>query len=207
MRPARAAARERAVDLYRDAILSAAEAEFASRGYGATKMVDVARRAGMSVGALYRHFDSKEAIFASLLGRAGEAFVARLERAAADVAEPRARIAAVVATTLSFIQENRGMFLAFHQSGQTDLAACHALAEHVESHRNRMIELYRASIADGVAAGALRGDIAVDDQVALLSGAIHGFVETWWWSGGDAPVTAKAETVTRLVLCALEAGA
>src|SRR5262245_25436151 len=75
----RAAARATASSVYRDAILQAAEDVFTERGYVAAKMIDVARRAGMSVGALYRHFDSKEAIFESLVRRASDRFVDELQ--------------------------------------------------------------------------------------------------------------------------------
>lgn len=44
-------------------IVSAALDLFVERGYAATKIEDVARRAGVSKGTMYLYFDSKEALF------------------------------------------------------------------------------------------------------------------------------------------------
>lgn len=48
-------------------ILDAALQEFSARGYEATRVDDIARRAGLSKGGLYAHFESKEEIFAALV--------------------------------------------------------------------------------------------------------------------------------------------
>ena len=48
-------------------VLKAALALFARQGYRATSMRQLARRAGLSVGNLYHHFGSKEAIFQRLI--------------------------------------------------------------------------------------------------------------------------------------------
>jgi len=50
-------------------ILTAAADAFASGGYEATSMQAIAARAGVSVGLLYRHWASKEALFAAALVR------------------------------------------------------------------------------------------------------------------------------------------
>ena len=47
-------------------ILDAALASFAEKGFAATRMEDVARRAGISKGTIYLYFDSKEALFKAL---------------------------------------------------------------------------------------------------------------------------------------------
>lgn len=200
--PLHTAARQTATEVYRDAILAAAEAEFSARGYAATKMVDVARRAGLSVGALYRYFENKEAIFCSLMERAATEVLGRMEKAG-EPADPAERLAALIAVNLGFIEENRSMFLAFHSLGDADRASCHALVEESQSVRCRIFELYRQALADGVAAGAFRDDIPVDDQLAFLTGTIHGFIESWIGAGATGPLTDKSALVSRLTLRAL----
>jgi AcrR family transcriptional regulator len=44
-------------------ILEAGLAEFAERGFGLTRMEDIARRAGVSKGTVFRYFPTKEALF------------------------------------------------------------------------------------------------------------------------------------------------
>lgn len=48
-------------------ILAAALTEFAARGFAATRLEDVARRADITKGTIYLYFDSKEALFRALL--------------------------------------------------------------------------------------------------------------------------------------------
>src|SRR5450830_1495904 len=51
----------------RDAILAAALEEFSVRGFEATRLDDVAKRAGVAKGTIYLHFKDKEALFEELI--------------------------------------------------------------------------------------------------------------------------------------------
>jgi AcrR family transcriptional regulator len=59
-RAARSAAR-------REAILTAALDEFSARGFAATRLDDVARRAGVAKGTIYLYFRDKESLFQDLI--------------------------------------------------------------------------------------------------------------------------------------------
>ena len=48
-------------------ILEAALAVFAEKGYAATRMDDIAQRAGVTKGTIYLYFESKEAVFRGLV--------------------------------------------------------------------------------------------------------------------------------------------
>lgn len=61
----RAAAKERT----HTGLLDAAATVFADRGYGAASVGEIARTAGVSVGALYAHFPSKQDLFLALMDR------------------------------------------------------------------------------------------------------------------------------------------
>lgn len=53
----------------REAILSAALALFVERGFHGTAVPEIAERAGVGAGTIYRHFDSKEAVVNELYRR------------------------------------------------------------------------------------------------------------------------------------------
>lgn len=57
----------------RQEILEAALDQFIRRGYAATKITDIAEKAGMSTGLLFHYFESKQALYTALiqLGTAG----------------------------------------------------------------------------------------------------------------------------------------
>lgn len=54
----------------REAVLTHAVRVFARRGYAAASMRDIARAAGISVGLIYRHYATKDELFADVLDRA-----------------------------------------------------------------------------------------------------------------------------------------
>ena len=51
----------------RDAILAAALDEFSARGFAATRLDDVAKRAGVAKGTIYLYFADKETLFQELV--------------------------------------------------------------------------------------------------------------------------------------------
>jgi AcrR family transcriptional regulator len=80
-RPARKPAKNRAEksEARRQAIVTAALEEFCVRGFAATRLDDVAARAGVAKGTIYLHFDDKEALFREIVGTMLVPLVAVLE--------------------------------------------------------------------------------------------------------------------------------
>jgi AcrR family transcriptional regulator len=62
----------------REAIIEAAMDEFIARGYAATRLDDVATRAGVAKGTIYLHFEDKEALFQELVRTALVPLIGRL---------------------------------------------------------------------------------------------------------------------------------
>ncbi len=51
----------------RDEIMAAAKEVFASKGFHATTIADIAKQAGLAYGLIYWYFDSKEELFHALM--------------------------------------------------------------------------------------------------------------------------------------------
>jgi AcrR family transcriptional regulator len=62
----------------REAIIEAALDEFISRGFTATRLDDVAKRAGVAKGTIYLHFKDKESMFEELIRTALVPMIGRL---------------------------------------------------------------------------------------------------------------------------------
>src|SRR5579883_271627 len=69
------------------AILAAALACFAERGFAATRLEDVAKRAGITKGTLYLYFPNKEELFKAVVREAIVANIARGEALVDEAAE------------------------------------------------------------------------------------------------------------------------
>ena len=101
-KPAASSRAERAAER-RAAIIEAALDEFIARGFAATRLDDVAKRAGVAKGTIYLHFKDKEALFQELIRTAIVPLVGRLARAAAGRRDRCATWSRVLRDT--FIQE------------------------------------------------------------------------------------------------------
>jgi AcrR family transcriptional regulator len=60
-------ARQQRSSARREAILAAALEEFSTQGFAATRLEDVAKRAGVAKGTIYLHFRDKESLFQELI--------------------------------------------------------------------------------------------------------------------------------------------
>src|SRR5260221_9785436 len=63
----------------REAIIEAALDEFIARGFTATRLDDVAKRAGVAKGTIYLHFKDKESMFEELIRTALVPMIGRLQ--------------------------------------------------------------------------------------------------------------------------------
>src|SRR5215475_3272737 len=63
----------------RQAIIDAAMEEFIARGFAATRLDDIAKRAGVAKGTIYLHFKDKESMFEELIRTAIVPLVGRMQ--------------------------------------------------------------------------------------------------------------------------------
>ena len=77
-------AQKRARDTRRQ-LLEAARAAFLERGFGATSVSEIVRRAGVAQGTFYNHFSSKDAVLATLRNRILWELMGELQAALVEV--------------------------------------------------------------------------------------------------------------------------
>ena len=88
------------------ALLAAASAQFAERGYHAVSIREIAAAAGVSLSALYHYYPSKQALLAALLHESMDDYQARCAEASAEAGhDPARRLAAVVGATVRYRAE------------------------------------------------------------------------------------------------------
>jgi AcrR family transcriptional regulator len=96
-------------DLRRQLILDAARRVFEAEGLEGAGMRAIAREAGYTAGAIYFHFENKEAIYAALLGQSLDRLTAAVEAAVAGAgADPAARLRAAAMAFFDFYAEAPG---------------------------------------------------------------------------------------------------
>ena len=78
----------RKVDVRREEILAATEAEVTKRGFARTRVSDIAEVLGVSSALIFYHFGTKERLFAEALAHAVNRDLSRLDVAVAKAADP-----------------------------------------------------------------------------------------------------------------------
>jgi AcrR family transcriptional regulator len=81
-------------------ILDASVAVVLERGFGGTRIADVADALGISSGLVHYHFDSKDELLAETLRHAADADIDRLEKAVAELDDPVRRLDRVLSEYL-----------------------------------------------------------------------------------------------------------
>src|SRR5271168_2503520 len=109
--------RDEARALFRNAILDAAEAVFAERGFHGARIQDIAERARIAVGTVYNHFDQKDDVLSALLEERTEGLLAQVLAGGNDPKEFRARLQATVARMLAYVQKHRAFFAIANEHG------------------------------------------------------------------------------------------
>jgi AcrR family transcriptional regulator len=89
----------------RELILSAAGRLFGDRGYARVALDEIAFAAGVTKPMLYRHFDSKKALYLALLERHRDDLPRFLERVPADLPFER-RVEAILETWFDYVTEH-----------------------------------------------------------------------------------------------------
>lgn len=143
-----------------DEILDAAQSVFIQCGYGSASMGEIARRAGVSPGLLYRYFRGKEALFLALVRRLAERVTGELRRqlgaqGAGPAADWPTRLTALAARMYEHISHPRTMGLF-----QLALGEGHRLPElsriFYREVVQRVEEIFTAQISQAMREGALR---------------------------------------------------
>ncbi len=139
----------------RTRILQAAQQLFASVGYDATGVAEICHKAGVSKGAFYHHFPTKQAVFMALLNDWLSGLNASMQRLMEQAGNVPQGLVAMAAVSRDVFQSARGqlpMFLEFWRESGHDPAVWSAT---IEPYR-RYTDLFAAIIRKGVEEGALR---------------------------------------------------
>ncbi|MFD5624845.1 TetR/AcrR family transcriptional regulator [Streptomyces sp. NPDC127072] len=168
---------------------------FNEHGYHGTSVRDIAARVGVTVPALYYHYENKQALLATLLETSMKDVLDRCRAAAAEAGDdPLPRYCAMVESIVLYMTHRKG--LAFLDTEIRSLdpgnrARYVALRDYLE---HMLLDTVKSGIAQGVFTTPLPAD-AVRAVLIMCQGVAN-------WFRADGPLTAE-EVARRHVLLGL----
>ncbi|TYB40111.1 TetR/AcrR family transcriptional regulator [Actinomadura chibensis] len=184
-------------------LLATAAEVFASQGYSATTVRQVADAAGILGGSLYYHFDSKEAMADEILSTFLDEMWAAYERVLGAGLSARDTLEGIVVESFRTIDRHRPAVV-LYQNESKHLATSERFA-YLRESRSRFEEMWLALLERGVREGSFRAD--------LDPGLVYRFIRdtvwvaaNWYKRGGRLSADDIAKQYLALFLEGIEAG-
>jgi AcrR family transcriptional regulator len=193
---------ERAKQERRRQILSAAKIVFAEAGYHGASIHAIIERAQIARGTFYLYFQSKAAVFDSILDQAMADLRGRLHRIEVDDASappPQVQLHNQVVSTLEYIVEDRPLATLLMSAGHTpDVDA----SERLEMFFSEVRDLLRRALETGMEIGLVR-KCQPELVAAAMLGMIRGVIELLVRRPDSSDSAPVGDVVSELILVAL----
>lgn len=134
----------------------------------------IAKHMGVTQGALFKHFPSKDAILQAVMEWVAERLLSRLDKAAQSAPSPLAAVEAMFMAHVDFVVEHPGVpRMLFGELQRAESTAPKRMAQTlIRRYRERLHRL----IEEGKAAGELSDTLDTDAAITLLIGTLQGLV-------------------------------
>jgi AcrR family transcriptional regulator len=156
----------------RERVLEAAKTVFSAGGSDAS-LEAVARRAGVGIGTLYRHFPTREALFEAVYRREVEQLTDLAEQLRAENVAPTEALRRWLRANVEFVATKKGMSAAL-------ALAAHKTSELSAYSFDRLTQAVGALLDRAVAAGEIRADLGADDLLRALVGMCYLHNQPGW---------------------------
>src|SRR5574337_112082 len=134
----------------------------------------IAERMGLTQGALFRHFPTKDAILEAVMDWVAERLLARIDKAAARAASPMAALEAMFMAHIDFVSEHPGVPRMIF--GELQRAEDTAPKKLVQSLLRRYRERLQRQLETGKKQGALDAGLNVAAASVSFIGSVQGLV-------------------------------
>ncbi len=164
----------------------------------------IAQRMGITQGALFRHFASKEAIWEAVMGHVAEQLLERVERAAREADGIGAALQAMFMAHVRFVAEHPGVpRILFGELQRPEMTPARHAARMLVRHYGEHLQ---GLIRQGQARGELASSIDPATAASLFIGSIQGLVMQSLIDGDPAAMLQRAPAAYALLRRCLETG-
>ncbi|MBP7764043.1 MAG: TetR/AcrR family transcriptional regulator [Deltaproteobacteria bacterium] len=169
--------REREREQRKSNILDTARELLLEKGLNATSINQIAKRAELSVGAIYFYYKDKEELFAALQLEGLELLHEAIRKAVAKKAAPDKKIRAIAMAYLQFSEEHKNYFDIinyFLTSPETIFSP--ELKSEIDEHGDASIAMMTLAVQEGIDAGLFKS-VDPKRQAIILWAAFNGMIQ------------------------------
>jgi AcrR family transcriptional regulator len=193
-------------DTTRRHIIDSAATVFAQIGYDKARMTDLVAATGMTKGAVYFHFDSKEALAVAVLEAKQDAWLGDVERRLADISPGRARLVALLPAMLVLHRQDPSTWAISKLT--RNLTELPSTQESAAAPMRRWVDFIAGVIRDAQRLGECPDHIDPPTAATVLIGAFDGLkaMHDTVSTGDDESFSATAEFLNGMALSYLSDG-
>lgn len=163
----------------------------------------IAQRMGLTQGALFRHFPSKDAVLQAVMDWVARRLLVRVEQAAAGAPDVPAALEAIFVAHIGFITEHPGVpRVLFGELQRAEETPAKRMAT---SLIQRYGKLLRTLMERGKHNGELAADLDIDNAAVLFIGTIQGLVMQSLLAGDVGRIRTQAPGVFAIYRCGIGA--
>nr|WP_232661495.1 TetR/AcrR family transcriptional regulator [Pseudonocardia sp. TRM90224] len=182
-----------------DRLLEVATRLFAKQGFERTSVAQIVETAGVTKGALYHYFDSKDDLLHEIYARVLRMQRHRLEEIATGAGGPAERLHAaasdVVVTSIANLDDTTIFQRSMHQLNPEK-------QREFRAQRRAYHERFREIVREGQEAGLFRADAPTDLTVHFFFGSVH-HLGTWYRPDGPLSAADVGNQFADLLLAGL----
>jgi AcrR family transcriptional regulator len=179
----------------REDILRTAARMFRQGGYDATSMNDLAAELGLSKGALYHHFQSKDEILFHIMNHAMDITEERVIVPVKAIADPEQRLRQLIALHIQLVLRARDREITVILHENHPLPA--SLRRRVNARKKEYIHYVEGVIADAQKAKQCKGKVSARAATFALLGMIN-WIYQWYSPEGSLQERDLVEQYTEI---------
>lgn len=180
----------------RDQLIQRALELFERNGYPRTSVEDIVSAAGLTKGAFYHHFQSKEEVLEIIHNDYVDAQLEMCEKVIGQYTDPREQLAQIARRTITGLGEYRAHVSVYLQDRRFLTGVRRG---NVTMKRNQVDRIFTGIIERGAASGVFREDV---DPKLVAFGLIgmYAWVINWWRPDGPLSLEEIADQYIEIFL-------
>jgi len=184
------------IEQRRNQILDAASLIFSKEGFARANTDEIAKRANLGKGTIYRYFKNKRELFLSVVDRGLDKLKGAILIEVEKTDDPLKKIENAIKAYLSFFEKNRNLIgVLIHEQSSFQKRIAKHYFEHYYGNVDRIRQTFKAGIEQGLIKG-----MDIESAISVYTSMLNGLVYMWQIEGKKYRLLDRASVVTNIFL-------